>query len=55
MQYQGTLISVSNMEKAKRFYEAESVARRFLKQGLSVEETAQRTMFPVEFVKSIIL
>jgi hypothetical protein len=32
----------------------ESVARRFLKQGLSVEETAQRTMFPVEFVKSII-
>jgi len=33
----------------------ESVARRFLKQGLSVEETAQRTMFPVEFVKSITL
>jgi len=33
----------------------ESVARRFLKQGLSVEETAQRTMFPVEFVKNITL
>ncbi len=29
----------------------ESVARRFLAQGLSVEETARRTMFPVEFVK----
>lgn len=29
----------------------ESVARRFLAQGLSVEETAKRTMFPVEFVK----
>ncbi len=29
----------------------ESVARRYLKQGLSVEETAKRTMFPVEFVK----
>ena len=31
----------------------ESVAKRFLAQGLSVEETAQRTMFPVEFVKSL--
>ena len=31
----------------------ESVAKRFLSQGLSVEETAQRTMFPVEFVKSL--
>ena len=29
----------------------ESVARRYLAQGLSVEETARRTMFPVEFVK----
>ena len=29
----------------------ESVAKRFLSQGLSVEETARRTMFPVEFVK----
>ena len=32
----------------------ESVARRFLSQGLSVEETAQRTMFPVEFVQSLL-
>jgi predicted enzyme related to lactoylglutathione lyase len=32
----------------------ESVARRFLAQGLSVEETAKRTMYPVEFVKNII-
>lgn len=29
----------------------ESVARRFLKQGLSVEQVAERTTFPVEFVK----
>ena len=32
----------------------ESVAKRFLSEGLSVEETAQRTMFPVEFVKSLL-
>jgi predicted enzyme related to lactoylglutathione lyase len=32
----------------------ESVAKRFLSQGLSIEETAQRTMFPVEFVKSLV-
>ena len=31
----------------------ESVAKRFLSQGLSVEETAERTMYPVEFVKSL--
>ena len=30
-----------------------SVAKRFLAQGLSVEETAERTMYPVEFVKSL--
>ena len=30
-----------------------SVAKRFLAKGLSIEETAERTMFPVEFVKSI--
>lgn len=29
----------------------EVVVKRFLKQGLSVEETVERTMFPVEFVK----
>lgn len=32
-----------------------SVAKRFLAQGLSIEETSQRTMFPVEFIKSLIL
>lgn len=32
----------------------ESVARRYLAQGLSVEETAERTMFPVEFVKQLL-
>jgi catechol 2,3-dioxygenase-like lactoylglutathione lyase family enzyme len=32
----------------------ESVARRFLAQGLSLEETAERTMFPVEFVKQFV-
>ena len=32
----------------------ESVAKRFLAQGLSVEETAARTMFPVEFVKQLL-
>jgi hypothetical protein len=31
-----------------------SVAKRFLSQGLSVEETSERTMFPVEFVKSLL-
>ncbi len=31
----------------------ESVVKRFLAQGLSVEETAERTMFPVEFVKQL--
>lgn len=29
----------------------EYVVKRFLKQGLSVEETAKRTMHPVEFVR----
>jgi hypothetical protein len=28
-----------------------SVVKRFLNQGLSVEETAQRTQHPIEFVK----
>ncbi|SET61361.1 Catechol 2,3-dioxygenase [Natronincola peptidivorans] len=32
----------------------EIVVKRFLKQGLSVEETAERTMFPIDFVKSCI-
>ena len=31
----------------------ESVAKRFMAQGLSIEETAERTMFPVEFVESL--
>lgn len=30
-----------------------SVAKRFLAQGFSVEETAERTMYPVEFIKSL--
>jgi len=30
-----------------------SVAKRFLAQGLSVEETAARTMFPIEFIQHI--
>lgn len=32
----------------------EYVAKRFLLQGLTVEETAERTMFPVEFVKQLL-
>jgi hypothetical protein len=32
----------------------EYVARRYLAQGLSVEETAERTMFPVDFVKRLL-
>jgi len=32
----------------------ESVARRFLSQGLSIEETSQKTMFPVEYIKGLI-
>lgn len=31
-----------------------SVAKRFLAQGMSVEETAQRTMFPIEFIKQLV-
>lgn len=31
-----------------------SVAKRFLAQGLSVEETSQRTMFPIDFVKKLL-
>ncbi len=29
-----------------------SVARRFVDEGLSIEETAQRTQYPVDFVKA---
>lgn len=32
----------------------ESVARRYLMQGLTIEETAERTMYPVEFVKQLL-
>lgn len=32
----------------------ECVVIRFLKQGLSVEETAERTMFPIDFIKQCI-
>lgn len=113
MLYQGTLISVSDMERAKNFYETvmeqkvmmdlgvhvsferglslqsnyeelvgedlpakerpnnfqlyydfdnyiievaesmESVAKQYLAQGLSIEETAERTMYPVEFVRAL--
>ena len=31
-----------------------SVAKRFLAQGLSVEEVAERTMFPVEIIKQFL-
>lgn len=48
-------------QRALRFYDydkhiieiaesMENVVKRFLKQGLSVEETAKRTQFPIEFV-----
>lgn len=51
-------------QRAMRFYDydryivevaesMESIARRYLSQGLSIEETAQRTMYPVEFVKGL--
>lgn len=32
----------------------ESVARRLLAEGLSIEETAERTMYPVEFVAQLL-
>jgi catechol 2,3-dioxygenase-like lactoylglutathione lyase family enzyme len=32
----------------------ESVVKRFLKLGLSIEETSERTMFPVDFVKQFL-
>ena len=52
-------------QRALRFYDLdqfivevaesmESVARRFLDQGLSVEETAECTMYPVAFVKQLL-
>lgn len=31
----------------------ESVALRFLKDGLTIEETAQRTMYPIEFIEKL--
>ncbi len=49
-------------QRVMRFYDSdqyivevsesmESVAKRFLAQGLSVEETAERTQFPAEYVR----
>lgn len=32
----------------------ESVAKRYLAQGLSIEETAERTMYPAEFIKALV-
>ena len=32
----------------------ESVVKRFLKQGMSVEEAAKRSMFPIEFVEKCV-
>ena len=32
----------------------DSVAKRYLSQGLSVEETAERTMYPVEYIQSLV-
>jgi polyhydroxyalkanoate synthesis regulator protein len=32
----------------------ESVAKRFLAQGITVEETAARTMLPVEFLNQFV-
>lgn len=29
------------------------VAKRFLAQGMTIEETAERTQFPIEFIKSV--
>lgn len=31
-----------------------SVAKRYLAQGMTVEETAEKTMFPVEFVEGLV-
>jgi len=30
----------------------ETVVKRFIRQGLSIEETAERTQHPIEFVKA---
>lgn len=32
----------------------ETVVKRFIDQGMSIEETAKRTQYPIEFVKSCI-
>ncbi len=52
-------------QRAMRFYDYDayivevsesmgSVAKRFLAQGMTVEQTAERTMFPVEFVRGLL-
>lgn len=52
-------------QRAMRFYDydnyivevsesMEYVARRFMKQGLTLEETAERTMYPVELLKQLL-
>lgn len=41
MKFTGPLIAVNDIE----------VSKKFLKQGLSVEKTAKRTMHPIEFVR----
>ena len=30
----------------------ETVVKRYLKQGMSVEEAAERSMYPIEFVRN---
>ncbi|WFD11477.1 VOC family protein [Tepidibacter hydrothermalis] len=62
IQYIHRLIEHSWGQRVIRFYDPdmniievgetmESVVKRFLNQGLSPEETAKRTQYPIEFVK----
>ena len=65
IQYLHSLIEHPWGQRVIRFYDPdmyiiedgenmEAVARRFLSQGLSVEETAGRTQHPVEFVRQLL-
>ncbi len=66
VQYVHSVTLYSWGQRAIRFYDPdmhiievgekmEAVVRRFIGQGLSVEETAQRTELPIEFVKAYII
>lgn len=63
MRFAGSLIVVKDIEKSKRFYDPDGhlievgeslreVCKRFLKQGMSIENSVKRTMLPEKFIRS---